>query len=133
MVCTHATLRNGMKEMNNEVFNNCLLAIDEFHHASASADSGLGNIVRDIMTETSAHIIAMTGSYFRGDGDFVLRPEDERRFFPVTYNYYQQLNGCSSQTQKAYACYYQPQIRKGYKIIDELPIMRHFTVKLQSL
>ncbi len=93
LVCTHATLRNGMKEMNNEVFNDCLLAIDEFHHASASADSGLGNIVRDIMTETSAHIIAMTGSYFRGDGDFVLRPEDERRFFPVTYNYYQQLNG----------------------------------------
>jgi len=93
LVCTHATLRNGMKEMKNEVFNDCLLAIDEFHHASASADSGLGNIVRDIMTETSAHIIAMTGSYFRGDGDFVLRPEDERRFFPVTYNYYQQLNG----------------------------------------
>lgn len=93
LVCPHATLRNAMKELNNVVFNDCLLAIDEFHHASASADNVLGNIVRDIMAETSAHIIAMTGSYFRGDGDFVLRPEDERRFFPVTYNYYQQLNG----------------------------------------
>jgi superfamily II DNA or RNA helicase len=93
LVCTHATLRGAMKELSNDVFNDCLLAIDEFHHASASADSGLGNIVRDIMTESSAHIIAMTGSYFRGDGDFVLRPEDERRFYPVTYNYYQQLNG----------------------------------------
>jgi superfamily II DNA or RNA helicase len=93
LVCTHATLRNAMKELSNDVFNDCLLAIDEFHHASASQDSGLGNIVRDIMAETSAHIIAMTGSYFRGDGNFVLRPEDERRFYPVTYNYYQQLNG----------------------------------------
>ncbi len=93
LICTHSTLRNAMKELSNNVFDDCLLAIDEFHHASASADSELGNIVRDIMAETSAHIIAMTGSYFRGDGDFVLRPEDERRFFPVTYNYYQQLNG----------------------------------------
>jgi hypothetical protein len=82
-----------MKELSNDVFNDCLLAIDEFHHASASEDSGLGNLLRDIMAETSAHIIAMTGSYFRGDGNFVLRPEDERRFYPVTYNYYQQLNG----------------------------------------
>lgn len=60
LVCTHATLRNAMKELSNDVFNDCLFAIDEFHHASASADSGLGNIVRDIMTESSAHIIAMT-------------------------------------------------------------------------
>ena len=35
----------------------------------------------------------MTGSYFRGDGVPVLRAEDEARFYPVTYNYYQQLNG----------------------------------------
>lgn len=35
----------------------------------------------------------MTGSYFRGDGVPVLRSEDEARFYPVTYNYYQQLNG----------------------------------------
>ena len=35
----------------------------------------------------------MTGSYFRGDGIPVLRAEDEARFFPITYNYYQQLNG----------------------------------------
>lgn len=93
LVCTHATLRGAMKELSNDVFNDCLLAIDEFHHASASQDSGLGDIVRDVMAETSAHIIAMTGSYFRGDGVPVLRPEDERRFYPVTYNYYQQLNG----------------------------------------
>ena len=35
----------------------------------------------------------MTGSYFRGDGIPVLRPEDEAKFYPITYNYYQQLNG----------------------------------------
>jgi hypothetical protein len=82
-----------MKETGNEVFNDCLLAIDEFHHASASYESGLGELIRDLMAETSAHIIAMTGSYFRGDGVPVLRPEDESRFYPVTYNYYEQLNG----------------------------------------
>ena len=45
------------------------------------------------MIESNAHIIAMTGSYFRGDGIPVLLEEDESRFVKVTYNYYEQLNG----------------------------------------
>ena len=39
------------------------------------------------------HILAMTGSYFRGDGIPVLSYEDEAKFYKVTYNYYEQLNG----------------------------------------
>lgn len=93
LVCAHATLRNGMKELNDDEFNDCLLAIDEFHHTSADADSGLGDIVRRIISNSTGHIVAMTGSYFRGDGVPVLRVEDEAKFYPVTYNYYQQLNG----------------------------------------
>lgn len=93
LVCAHATLRNGMKQLNDEEFNDCLLAIDEFHHTSADADSGLGDIVRRVISNSTGHIIAMTGSYFRGDGVPVLRVEDEAKFYPVTYNYYQQLNG----------------------------------------
>lgn len=93
LVCAHATLRNGMKELNDEEFNDCLLAIDEFHHTSADADSGLGDIVRRVINNSTGHIVAMTGSYFRGDGVPVLRAEDEAKFHPVTYNYYQQLNG----------------------------------------
>lgn len=93
LVCAHATLRNGMKMLNDDEFNDCLLAIDEFHHTSADADSGLGDIVRRIINNSTGHIVAMTGSYFRGDGVPVLRVEDEAKFYPVTYNYYQQLNG----------------------------------------
>ncbi len=93
LVCAHATLRNGMKEISDDMFDDCLLAIDEFHHTSADVNSGLGDIVRRVMNHSTGHIIAMTGSYFRGDGVPVLRAEDEARFFPVTYNYYQQLNG----------------------------------------
>ena len=93
LICAHATLRNGMKELPDEMFNDTLLAIDEFHHTSADANSNLGDVVRRVMYNSSGHIIAMTGSYFRGDGIPVLRPEDEAKFFPITYNYYQQLNG----------------------------------------
>ena len=93
LVCAHATLRNGMKEINDEDFNDTLLAIDEFHHTSADANSNLGDVVRRVMNNSTGHIVAMTGSYFRGDGIPVLRVEDEARFYPVTYNYYQQLNG----------------------------------------
>lgn len=93
LVCTHATLRFATKELNDATFNECLLAIDEFHHVSADANSGLGDLVHRLMTQTNAHLIAMTGSYFRGDGVPVLRQDDEQRFYPVTYNYYEQLNG----------------------------------------
>ena len=45
------------------------------------------------MQNSTAHIVAMTGSYFRGDSVPVLLPEDESKFSKVTYNYYEQLNG----------------------------------------
>jgi hypothetical protein len=45
------------------------------------------------MQKSNAHIVAMTGSYFRGDSVPVLIPEDEAKFTKVTYNYYEQLNG----------------------------------------
>ena len=93
LVCAHATLRNGMKELSDESFNDVLLAIDEFHHTSADANSNLGDVVRRVMNNSTGHIVAMTGSYFRGDGIPVLRAEDEAKFYPITYNYYQQLNG----------------------------------------
>jgi superfamily II DNA or RNA helicase len=93
LVCAHATLRNAMKQLEDKDWDDCLLAIDEFHHTSADANSGLGDIVRRVMNNSTGHIVAMTGSYFRGDGIPVLRAEDEARFYPVTYNYYQQLNG----------------------------------------
>jgi superfamily II DNA or RNA helicase len=93
LVCAHATLRNGMKELPDETFDDVLLAIDEFHHTSADANSNLGDVVRRVMNNSTGHIVAMTGSYFRGDGIPVLRAEDEAKFYPITYNYYQQLNG----------------------------------------
>lgn len=93
LICTHSTLRFAYEKIGKYKFNNCLLAIDEFHHVSAEADSRLGELLRTIMAETNAHILAMTGSYFRGDCVAVLCPSDERRFVKVTYNYYEQLNG----------------------------------------
>jgi len=93
MICTHATLRFASDELEESAFDNCLLAIDEFHHVSADINNRLGEILRNIMQKSSAHIIAMTGSYFRGDSVPVLPPEDEAKFEKVTYNYYEQLNG----------------------------------------
>jgi hypothetical protein len=93
LICTHATLRFAFEELEEESFNNMLLAIDEFHHVSADGDSRLGELLRSIMQKSNAHIFAMTGSYFRGDSVPVLLPADEARFTKVTYNYYEQLNG----------------------------------------
>ena len=94
LICTHATLRFAYEEIEETKFNDCLLAIDEFHHVSADLESSrLGELLHSVMNKSNAHVIAMTGSYFRGDGVAVLRPEDEMKFDRVTYNYYEQLNG----------------------------------------
>lgn len=93
LICTHATLRFAFRQLDSTAFDGCLLAVDEFHHISGSEDSRLGELVREVMGGSTAHLVAMTGSYFRGDGQPVLLPEDEAKFTGVTYNYYEQLNG----------------------------------------
>jgi hypothetical protein len=94
LICTHATLRFACEQIEDTKFNDTLIAIDEFHHVSADKESSiLGRVLHGIMRNSNAHIIAMTGSYFRGDGVAVLLPQDEAKFAKVTYNYYQQLNG----------------------------------------
>ena len=93
LICTHATLRFACEELDEKIFDNTLLAIDEFHHVSVDVGNRLGDLLRDIMRKSSAHIVAMTGSFFRGDSVPILLPEDEEKFTKVTYNYYEQLNG----------------------------------------
>ncbi len=93
LICTHATLRFAHDQLDEALFNDTLVAVDEFHHVSAAESSRLGELVRSLMAHTNAHLIAMTGSYFRGDGLPVLEPSDEAKFTKVTYNYYQQLSG----------------------------------------
>nr|WP_228140678.1 hypothetical protein [Acinetobacter sp. TGL-Y2] len=45
LMCTHATLRFAFEELEDIVFDNTLVAIDEFHHVSADADTILGTVV----------------------------------------------------------------------------------------
>ncbi|MGL5371939.1 MAG: DEAD/DEAH box helicase [Plesiomonas shigelloides] len=93
LVCTHATLRFAFNKLPISTFNDCLVAIDEFHHVSAEGDNKLGSLIDELMNKSNAHIVAMTGSYFRGDTVPILLPEDEAKFTKVTYTYYEQLNG----------------------------------------
>ena len=93
LVCTHATIRIAFDGLDVKKLDGTLVAIDEFHHVSAEGDNILGQVLKSIMKNSTAHIVAMTGSYFRGDNVPVLMPEDEAKFTKVTYSYYQQLNG----------------------------------------
>lgn len=94
LLCTHATLRFAYERLGDaRKFDNILIAIDEFHHTSAEEGNRLGAMVDGLMRNSSAHIVAMTGSYFRGDQVPILTPEAEALFTQVTYTYYEQLNG----------------------------------------
>jgi superfamily II DNA or RNA helicase len=93
LVCTHATFRFAVEKFGVECFDDRLIAVDEFHHVSAHPDSRLGDHVRQFMARDKTHLVAMTGSYFRGDAEAVLHPDDESKFETVTYTYYEQLNG----------------------------------------
>ena len=93
LVCTHATFRFAVEKYGVEAFDDRLIAVDEFHHVSADPESKLGQHLGQLIARDRVHIIAMTGSYFRGDAVPVLNPHDEAKFDTVTYTYYEQLNG----------------------------------------
>jgi len=93
LVCTHATFRFAVDEYGEAAFDQRLIAIDEFHHVSANPDNKLGAQLGALLARGQTHIVAMTGSYFRGDAQPVLSAQDEARFVTVTYTYYEQLNG----------------------------------------
>ena len=93
LVCTHATFRFAVEELGFEAFDGRLIAIDEFHHVSSNPDNVLGKQLGEFISRDQIHLVAMTGSYFRGDSEAVLSPADEAKFETVTYTYYEQLNG----------------------------------------
>lgn len=93
LICTHATLRNTFDAIDEKQLDDCLVAIDEFHHVSVDGDNKLGIVLSSVMEKSTAHVVAMTGSFFRGDSVPILLPEDEAKFTKVKYDYYQQLNG----------------------------------------
>ncbi|AWB34729.1 DEAD/DEAH box helicase [Orrella marina] len=93
LVCTHATFRFAVDAYGVEAFDARLIAVDEFHHVSANPDNKLGAHLGQFIERDKVHIVAMTGSYFRGDAEAVMAPTDESKFDTVTYTYYEQLNG----------------------------------------
>ncbi|MBK7284609.1 MAG: DEAD/DEAH box helicase family protein [Sphingomonadales bacterium] len=93
LVCTHATFRFAVEKFGVEKFDERLIAVDEFHHVSVDDDNILGRYLGQLIAQDKTHIVAMTGSYFRGDAEAVLSPHDELKFETVTYTYYEQLNG----------------------------------------
>lgn len=120
LVCTHATFRFAVEELGIEAFDDRLIAIDEFHHVSSNPDSILGSQLTEIITRDKTHVVAMTGSYFRGDGEAVLSPVDEAKFETVTYTYYEQLNGYSwlKSLDIGYFFYTGPYVDAIHKVLD---------------
>ena len=121
LICTHATLRFAFDAIDEKQLDDCLLAIDEFHHVSVDGDNKLGLVLSSVMEKSTAHVVAMTGSFFRGDSVPILLPEDEAKFTKVKYDYYQQLNGYNylKSLGIGYHFYQGPYTSAIHEILDE--------------
>ncbi|QEX23271.1 hypothetical protein FRZ61_32070 [Hypericibacter adhaerens] len=120
LVCTHATFRFAVDRFGVEAFDDRLIAVDEFHHVSTNPDNKLGLHLGQFIARDRVHIVAMTGSYFRGDAEAVLAPQDESKFDTVTYTYYEQLNGYEylKQLDIGYFFYNGPYTDDILKVLD---------------
>jgi superfamily II DNA or RNA helicase len=120
LVCTHATFRFAVDAHGVEAFDDRLIAVDEFHHVSANPDNKLGLHLGQFIARGRTHIVAMTGSYFRGDAEAVLNPSDEVKFDTVTYTYYEQLNGYEylKQLDIGYFFYTGPYVDDILEVLD---------------
>jgi len=120
LVCTHATFRFAVEELGIAAFDNRLIAIDEFHHVSSNPDNVLGSQLGAFIARDKVHLLAMTGSYFRGDSEAVLGAADESKFETITYTYYEQLNGYQwlKSLDIAYFFYAGPYVDAVTKVLD---------------
>lgn len=120
LVCTHATFRFAVERFGVEAFDDRLIAVDEFHHVSANPENRLGTHLGSFIVRDRVHIVAMTGSYFRGDAEAVLMPTDEAKFETVTYTYYEQLNGYQwlKNLEIGYFFYNGPYVDDILKVLD---------------
>lgn len=120
LVCTHATFRFAVEELGIQSFDDRLIAVDEFHHVSSNQDNILGNQLTALIARDKVHLVAMTGSYFRGDSEAVLSPADESKFETVTYTYYEQLNGYTwlKSLDLGYFFYTGPYVDAIHKVLD---------------
>jgi superfamily II DNA or RNA helicase len=120
LVCTHATFRFAVEELGIESFDDRLIAVDEFHHVSSNQDNILGTQLTALIARDKVHLVAMTGSYFRGDSEAVLSPADESKFETVTYTYYEQLNGYTwlKSLDLGYFFYTGPYVDAIHKVLD---------------
>lgn len=120
LVCTHATFRFAVEELGIHSFDDRLIAIDEFHHVSSNPDSILGTQLTSLIARDKVHVVAMTGSYFRGDSEAVLSPADEAKFETVTYTYYEQLNGYTwlKSLDIGYFFYTGPYVEAIHKVLN---------------
>lgn len=57
LVCTHATFRFAVDELGIEAFDGCLIAVDEFHHVSASPDNRLGEQLGRFIVRDKVHLV----------------------------------------------------------------------------
>jgi len=120
LVCTHASFRFAVDKFGIDAFDGRMVAIDEFHHVSTNPDNKLGAHLADLIARDKCHVVAMTGSYFRGDAEAVLHPEDEAKFETVTYTYYEQLSGYEhlKQLDMGYYFYTDSYTDKVLKVLD---------------
>lgn len=120
LVCTHATFRFAVEELGIQAFDDRLIAVDEFHHVSSNPDNVLGNQLGAFIARDRVHLVAMTGSYFRGDSEAVLAPSDEAKFETITYTYYEQLNGYRwlKSLNIGYFFYTGPYVDAIHKVLD---------------
>jgi superfamily II DNA or RNA helicase len=120
LVCTHATFRFAFEQFGAAAFDDRLIAVDEFHHVSANPDNKLGAHLNAFIARDKGHVVAMTGSYFRGDAEAVLMPDDEAKFATVSYTYYEQLNGYKylKSLNIGYFFYSGPYIDDILKVLD---------------
>jgi hypothetical protein len=75
-VLVHATFRFAVDQFGVEAFDHRLIAVDKFHHVSANPDNKLGVHLGQFIARGRVHVVAMTGSHFRGDAAAVLAPQD---------------------------------------------------------
>lgn len=122
LICTHKTLQRGV-ELYPELFKNCFVVPDEFHHSRAGADeesyNKIGKCIKTISDDPSNHLLMVTATPFRSDNAEVFPASIRPNIVSFSYNLSEYLQDCEYLQEVRYESHFYNHVSTYYYALNE--------------
>jgi|GEM_PF-5435724 len=122
LICTHMTLQRGA-ELFPELFKNCLVVPDEFHHSRVGSNeesyNKIGKCIKSISDDPSNHLLMVTATPFRSDNAEVFPASIRPNIVSFCYNLSEYLQDCEYLQEVRYESHFYNHVSTYFFALSE--------------